>query len=307
MSNHTYKEVQQTMKFLRNKLALWVLAALAVGGVAFLVLAAGANVNCFVPSSGTYTCFSTTGQSSTSTFDATTDLDAGTPGSQTLFTGENDTASIGCPGATATFSSGGGNDVIYLTNLTGVTPANSTVNGEDGDDVIVDGCTSNNTLNGGNGNDVLIEDAQGTLNGDAGNDLLAGGQDDDSLDGGDGNDILVGGPGDDDYNTADNDGNDIVIIHAGDVPAGAEETYSCEGDDIILLFGFNLDLVVTVKPTDDVERYYNLTADPTPGTGNDAVIGDPVNNPTGSPSGARYTFTADNTGATGTCTIIVVE
>jgi Ca2+-binding RTX toxin-like protein len=293
------QEVQQTMKFLRNKLALWVLAALAVGGVAFLVLAAGANVNCFV-SSGTYTCFSTNGNSdSTSPFDSTS-----------VFTGENDTASIGCPSTAAIFSSGGGNDVIYLTNLTGVTPVSSTVNGEDGDDVIVDGCTSNNTLNGGNGNDVLIEDAVGTLNGGAGNDLLAGGQDNDILgtSGGDtGNDVFVGGPGDDDYNTADNDGNDIVIIHAGDVPAGAEETYSCEGDDTILLFGFNLDLVVTVKPTDNVARFYNLTADPTPGVGNDAVIGDPVNNPTGSSSGARYTFTANNTGATGTCTIIVAD
>jgi Ca2+-binding RTX toxin-like protein len=163
-----------------------------------------------------------------------------TPGSQTLFTGENDTASIGCPNATATFSSGGGNDVIYLTNLTGVTPVSSTVNGEDGDDVIVDGCTSNNTLNGGNGNDVLIEDAQGTLNGGAGNDLLAGGQDDDSLDGGDGNDILVGGPGDDTFSTSDN-GDDIYIIHKGDVNSGGTESYTCVGNDIILLFGFDRD------------------------------------------------------------------
>jgi Ca2+-binding RTX toxin-like protein len=288
------QEVQQTMKFLRNKFALWVLAALAVGGVAFLVLAAGANVNCFVPSSGTYTCFSTNGNSNTgNSFDTTT-----------VFTGENDTASIGCPATTgSTFSSGGGNDVIYLTNLTGVTPGNSIVNGEDGDDVIVDGCfrsggSLTNFLNGGNGNDVIIQngadpdspvDDSGRLSGGAGNDLLAGGQGNDSLDGGDGNDILVGGPGDDDYTTADNDGNDIVIIHAGDVPAGAEETYSCEGDDTILLFGFNSDLVVTLNP------------------GQSRTINDPVNNPTGSSSGARYTFTADNTGATGTCTIIVVD
>jgi Ca2+-binding RTX toxin-like protein len=235
------QEVQQTMKLLRNKLALWVLAALAVGGVAFLVLAAGANVNCFVPSSGTYTCFSTNGNSNTGTFDTTT-----------VFTGENDTASIGCPSATATFSSGGGNDVIYLTNLTGVTPGNSTVNGEDGDDVIVDGCTSNNTLNGGNGNDVLIEDAVGTLNGGAGNDLLAGGQDGDTLgtSGGDtGNDVFVGGPGTDTYNTASGDGDDIVIIHKGDVPATPTESYNCFGSDIILLFGFDRDGVVEVPPT----------------------------------------------------------
>jgi Ca2+-binding RTX toxin-like protein len=270
------QEVQQTMKLLRNKLALWVLAALAVGGVAFLVLAAGANVNCFVPSSGTYTCFSTNGNSNTGTFDTTT-----------VFTGENDTASIGCPSATATFSSGGGNDVIYLTNLTGVTPGNSTVNGEDGDDVIVDGCTSNNTLNGGNGNDVLIEDAVGTLNGGAGNDLLAGGQDGDTLgtSGGDtGNDVFVGGPGLDTYTTAANDGDDIVIIHAGDVPAGSNnESYTCQGNDTILLFGFNQDGVLTGTQT----------------------ITDPVNNPAGSASGARYTFTDPASG--GDCTIIFAD
>jgi Ca2+-binding RTX toxin-like protein len=233
------QEVQQTMKFLRNKLALWVLAALAVGGVAFLVLAAGANVNCFVPSSGTYTCFSTNGNT-----DSITPFDA-----NSVFTGENDTASIGCPNATATFSSGGGNDVIYLTNLPGVTPLSSTVNGQDGDDVIVDGCTSNNVLRGDNGNDVLIKDAQGTLNGGDGNDLLAGGRDDDILDGGNGNDILVGGPGRDTYNSAANDGDDIVIIHKGDVNSGGTESYTCVGNDTILLFGFDRDGVVEVPPT----------------------------------------------------------
>jgi Ca2+-binding RTX toxin-like protein len=234
------QEVQQTMKFLRNKLALWVLAALAVGGVAFLVLAAGANVNCFV--SGTaYTCFSTNGNSDTSSpFDSTTG---------SVFTGENDTASIGCPATGSTFSSGGGNDVIYLTNLPGVTPGNSTVNGQDGDDVIVDGCTSNNILRGDNGNDVLIEDAQGTLNGGDGNDLLAGGRDNDTLDGGNGNDILVGGPGTDIYSTASGDGDDIVIIHKGDVNSGGTESYTCVGNDTILLFGFDRDGVVEVPPT----------------------------------------------------------
>jgi hypothetical protein len=301
MKQTTKQEVQHTMKFLKNHFVVFFLVALAASGVAYLAWAIGANVNCIAG-----TCFSTTGQSdNTSPYDATTDLDPGTPGDQTLFTGENDTASIECAGGT--YQLGGGNDVAYLVNPQTASLSAVTVQGEDGDDVIVDGCTSNNTLNGGNGNDVLIEDAQGTLNGGDGNDLLAGGQDNDTLNGGNGNDILVGGPGTDTYNTADNDGNDIVIIHAGDVPAGSNENYSCEGDDTILLFGFNLDLVVTVKPTDNVARFFNLTTDPTPGVGNDAVIGDPVNNPTGSSSGARYTFTADNTGATGTCTIIVVE
>ena len=299
------QEVQQTMKSLRSKLALlrnhfavFFLMALAAGGVAYLTWAIGANVNCIAG-----TCYSTTGETdSNSPYDATTVLANG----RTLFTGENDTASIECAGGT--YQLGGGNDVAYLVNPQTASLSAVTVQGQSGDDVIIDGCTSNNTLNGGSGNDVLIEDAVGTLNGGDGSDLLAGGQGDDTLNGGNGNDILVGGPGDDTYTTANNDGNDIVIIHAGDVPAGQEETYSCEGDDIILLFGFNLDLVVTVNPTDNVARFYNLTADPTPSVGNDAVIGDPVNNPAGSSTGARYTFTADNTGsATGTCTIIVVD
>jgi Ca2+-binding RTX toxin-like protein len=311
------QEVQQTMKFLRNKLALWVLAALAVGGVAFLVLAAGANVNC---TGGV--CYSTNGRTTDTT--VIPDCDPNTSGNQPctndantttgVFTGENDTGSIECRSAgDTTFSLGGGNDVAYLVNPQ-ANLASITVEGEDGDDVIVDGCfrsggSLTNFLNGGNGNDVIIQngadpdssvDDSGRLYGGAGNDLLAGGQGNDVLGDTDGNgscsnesdpgnDVLVGGPGTDNYCTADNDGNDIVIIHAGDVPAGAEETYSCEGDDTILLFGFNSDLVVTLNP------------------GQSRTINDPVNNPTGSSSGARYTFTADNTGATGTCTIIVVD
>jgi Ca2+-binding RTX toxin-like protein len=261
-------------KIIRNHFAVFFLVALAASGVAYLAWAIGANVNCIAG-----TCNSTNGQTdSSSPYDT-----------NTVFTGENDTASIECAGGT--YQLGGGNDVAYLVNPQTASLSAVTVQGQSGDDVILSQCTNNgNSLEGGDGNDFIVGDADDILVGGAGNDLLAGGQGDDSLNGGDGNDILVGGPGDDNYTTADNDGNDIVIIHAGDVPAGAEETYSCEGDDTILLFGFNSDLVVTLNP------------------GQSRTINDPVNNPTGSPTGARYTFTADNTGAaTGTCTIIVAE
>jgi Ca2+-binding RTX toxin-like protein len=294
-------------KIIRNHFAVFFLVALAASGVAYLAWAIGANVNCIAG-----TCFSTNGQTdSSSSYDTST-----------VFTGENDTASIECTGnvTPSIYELGGGNDVAYLVNPQTATLKTVIIRGQSGDDVILSQCTNDgNSLEGGDGNDFIAGDADDTLVGGAGNDLLAGGQGDDFLGDTDGNgscssgesdpgnDVLVGGPGTDTYCTADNDGDDIVIIHAGDVPAGNNETYSCEGDDIILLFGFNLDLVVTVKPTDNEARYYNLTADPTPGVGNDAVIGDPVNNPTGSSSGAQYTFTADKTGATGTCTIIVAE
>jgi hypothetical protein len=167
--------------------------------------------------------------------------------------------------------------------------------------VIVDGCfrsggSLTNSLNGGNGNDVIIQngadpdspvDDSGRLSGGAGNDLLAGGQGDDFFGDTDGdgscaanesdpgNDVLVGGPGTDTYCTAANDGDDIVIIHAGDVPAGNNnEQYTCYGNDTILLFGFNQDGVLTGTQT----------------------ITDPVNNPAGSASGARYTFTDPGAG-----------
>ncbi len=278
------------MKFLKNNLVLIAFAALAVSGIAFLVWAAGANVNCVGGQ-----CYSTNGRTTDTSIIA--DCDPNTGGNQPctndanintgVFTGENDTGSIECRAVSGdtTFNSGGGNDTLYLVNpQDGTTPTAITVSGEDGDDVIIDGCSSNNTLNGGNGNDVLIEDAVGTLNGNDGNDLLAGGQHNDTLNGGNGNDVLIGGPGDDTYTTAANDGDDIVIIHAGDVPAGDnDETYTCQGNDTILMFGFNRDGVLTGTQT----------------------ITDPVNNPAGSSTGARYTFT--DPGAGGDCTIIFVE
>jgi Ca2+-binding RTX toxin-like protein len=169
--------------------------------------------------------------------------------------------------------------------------------------VIVDGCfrsggSLTNFLNGGNGNDVIIQngadpdstlDDSGRLYGGAGNDLLAGGQGDDVL--GDtngngscaagesdpGNDVLVGGPGRDTYCTASGDGDDIVIIHKGDVPATSTESYNCFGSDIILLFGFDRDGVVEVPPA--------------------ATVTDPV-------TGGTYSFSATGSNK---CTIIFAD
>ncbi len=274
----------QLFKFMRNHFALFFLAALAVSGVVYIAWAIGANVNCIAG-----TCSSTNGnQDTTSPYDSS---------ATSVFTGENDTASIECAGGTM-YQLGGGNDVAYLRNPQTASLVAVTVQGESGDDVILSQCTNNgNSLQGGDGNDFIAGDAGDRLYGHNGNDLLAGGQDGDALGDVDGNgacgvnesdpnnDIFIGGPGLDTYCTAANDGDDIVIIHAGDVPAGNNnEPYTCQGNDTILMFGFNRDGVLTGTQT----------------------ITDPVNNPAGDvAAGARYTFT--DPGAGGDCTIIFVE
>jgi Ca2+-binding RTX toxin-like protein len=255
------------MKFLRNNFALFFLAALAVGGVVYLGWAIGASVNCF---SGN--CFSTNGQT-----DFTSPV-------ADVFTGENDTASIESVGpgtdcASSLFQMGGGNDVAYIRDPQTATAEPIQVEGQSGDDVIVNASTQGNCLVGGDGNDFLADgDAAGTLTGGDGNDLLAGGQGNDTLNGGNGNDVLVGGPGTDTYTTAANDGDDIVIIHRGD--AGTE-SYTCFGNDTILLFGFERDGVVEI-PTPTTSSY---------------TLTDPV-------TGGTYTFSATGSNK---CTIIFVE
>jgi Ca2+-binding RTX toxin-like protein len=149
MKQTTKQEVQHTMKFLKNHFVVFFLVALAASGVAYLAWAIGANVNCIAG-----TCNSTNGN----LISTPTDIDSGTPGSQ------SSPARTTRPRSSAqggTYQLGGGNDVAYLVNPQTASLSAVTVQGEDGDDVIVDGCTSNNTLNGGNGNDVLIEDAAG--------------------------------------------------------------------------------------------------------------------------------------------------
>ncbi|MHC5934387.1 calcium-binding protein [Nostoc sp.] len=100
-----------------------------------------------------------------------------------------------------------GNDVLNTTSggING-TSSNNTVNGSNGNDVVLGGI-SRNTINGGSGNDVLLasdgnnyvngSDGNDVLLGGSGNDTLVGGLGDDTLVGGAGTDILIGGPGND--------------------------------------------------------------------------------------------------------------
>ncbi len=285
-------------KFLRSdKIGLSVFLAvmlLAAAGAAYLVVAAGANVNCVATA-----CSSTNGQQNTPGGDSTN-----------VFTGENDTASIEAAGGT--YSGGGGNDTFYIRDPQTAGKAVVTVEGEGGDDVILDGSTvDNNVLSGNDGNDFIANDAAGTLYGDDGNDLLAGGRGDDTLEGGNDNDVLVGGPGNDEFTSAAGDGDDTVIDHRGDVPTGqVEGQYICQDDDLILLFGFNIDLVHVMGPNTP-NQIFGFAAGQvpaecdiaTPGTSN-ACFADPVNNSTGQADGARYHFEAQ---AGSTCTIISVD
>ncbi|MEH2362248.1 calcium-binding protein [Nostoc sp.] len=100
-----------------------------------------------------------------------------------------------------------GNDVLNTASggING-TSSNNTVNGSNGNDVLLGGI-SRNTINGGSGNDVLVasdgnnyvngSDGNDVLLGGNGNDTLVGGLGDDTLVGGAGTDILIGGPGND--------------------------------------------------------------------------------------------------------------
>jgi Ca2+-binding RTX toxin-like protein len=292
-------------KLMRNRLApaiFFGVLLLAAAGAAYLAIGAGANVNCaYDTTKAKVVCNSTNGQTD----------DSSPYDSSTVFTDDNDTASIEAKGGE--YKGGGGNDTFYIRDPQ--TPAAQAIKvyGEDGDDVILDSSTVTNTLDGGNGNDFIAEDAAGTLVGGAGNDLLAGGDGDDYLDGGDGNDVIIGGPGLDKKSTSvdeigkDEAGDDIFIIHKGDVPSDNKvEKYQCKGNDTILLFGFNLDLVLELTSA-TANSTYGFTAAPTEcpatGTGN-ACFADPVNNSTGNPAGARYHFNAPSGS---TCTIISVD
>ncbi|WP_019702089.1 putative Ig domain-containing protein [Paracidovorax oryzae] len=91
--------------------------------------------------------------------------------------------------------------------------------------------TGNDTLDGGAGNDTLV--------GGNGNDLLQGGDGRDNLYGGAGNDTLVGGAGADKLDGGL--GNDVYVIDAEDLPAGAsnqaELLRDAGGEDIVVLSG----------------------------------------------------------------------
>ncbi|WP_373467070.1 DUF5801 repeats-in-toxin domain-containing protein [Metapseudomonas otitidis] len=63
------------------------------------------------------------------------------------------------------------------------------LDGNNSDNLLVDGLAGGHTLNGNGGNDVLLgNDGDDTLNGGSGNDLLVGGSGNDNLDGGSGTD-----------------------------------------------------------------------------------------------------------------------
>ena len=155
----------------------------------------------------------------------------------------------------------GGND--QLVNRTGVP---STINGHDGDDVIVGG-TRADVIRGGNGNDRIFGDVEdtGIVNpGDGGNDFILGGNGDDQIlgKGGDdairgeaGNDIILGGADND--LIVGGDGNDFI---SGD--DGNDRLFGQLGNDI-LRGGFGNDLLQGSGGNDNLDG----------GGGNDTVIG----------------------------------
>ena len=111
-----------------------------------------------------------------------------------------------------TLDAGAGADTVHLNNIatpTGLTAM--TVNVGSGDDAVVAGpnaATPGLTVNGGIGNDFVS--ANGTLNGNEGNDVLIGGAGGNTLSGGDGEDILDGSGGANTLNG--NAGVDTILV-----------------------------------------------------------------------------------------------
>jgi Ca2+-binding RTX toxin-like protein len=107
----------------------------------------------------------------------------------------------------------GGNDKVIVREKAGPIYLPFTVNGGEGNDLIVTG-SGNDILDGGAGNDKLTGGAgDDTLTGDDGNDKLTGGDNNDTLDAGPGRDKLAGGAGDD--NLDGGDGKDSIKAGAG--------------------------------------------------------------------------------------------
>ncbi|HKP17570.1 MAG TPA: hypothetical protein VJT84_03760 [Gaiellaceae bacterium] len=128
-----------------------------------------------------------------------------------------------------------------LATITGG-PGNSTVNGTNGDDVIVDR-NGNNTVNGKGGNDSICTgagvdkinsgDGDDWVDAGGGNDTVKSGDGNDTVDAGDGKNSVVSGSGDDDVTTGT--GNDTVstaggndTVNAGD---GKNSVNGGPGDD----------------------------------------------------------------------------
>ncbi|HUF22807.1 MAG TPA: calcium-binding protein [Vicinamibacterales bacterium] len=167
------------------------------------------------------------------------DLDGG-DGDDLLRGGDGDDVMAGGAGRDTLFG-GDGQDVM---------------SGGAGDDVL-DGGDGDDTLFGGAGDDTLDgHDGDDVLRGDGGSDRLTGGLGNDGLFGGEGNDFLDGGPGSDTLSGGNgNDhllpglgadsctagpGDDVIVLRAGDVPAGLQEMLDGgEGTDTLILEGFS--------------------------------------------------------------------
>src|SRR5215207_6107317 len=163
-----------------------------------------------------------------------TDFDAVTAGAQTL--PSNDTIAV-------TLNLGAGNDTA---NLSAANLANSTINGEAGDDIIVGGDNAD-TISGGDGNDRITGfRGDDVVNGDAGNDVMI-------WNNGDGTDDNLGGDGVDETLITAGTANDLMTVK----PQGAVTRF----DRSNAPFGINMSTV---------ERL-NITSF----SGNDSLVTDP--------------------------------
>lgn len=246
MSNHTYKEVQQTMKFLKFGGIIALMVAIGILGVV-----GGYTVSTRVLAQQLVICGSNA-----------TEEDSGPAGDQGCYPGPTPEEISQAPFAgwdpsldniivigpnPVDVDGNAGDDQIYNTASTGDTTdcaSGQQLVGGAGNDLIVDNDFAN-TLDGDADNDALFGNGgPDCLNGGDGDDFLSGGAGDDFLDGGDGNDVIIGGPGDDTY--ADETGNDIYIFFSGDATAGTEEiNIRCDGTYIFVGFG------TTVFPTEE--------------------------------------------------------
>jgi len=106
------------------------------------------------------------------------------------------------------------------------TQGNDTLNGTNGNDLIV-GFEGNDVINGGNGKDCIIgNEGNDILHGGNDKDVIVGGEGDDRIDGDNEEDILFGESG----NDVINGGNDSDIIHGG---AGNDRINGDNGRDTI--------------------------------------------------------------------------
>ena len=126
-------------------------------------------------------------------------------------------------------------------------PGDDQIHGQDGSDILTGGIgddaiyagDGDDVLVGGLGDDILLGGfGDDEINGGMGEDLLQGGQGADLLSGGFGADQLIPGRGTD--VTIGGDGDDLVVLRAGEVPAGDKEFIDAgEGIDRLILRGFH--------------------------------------------------------------------